>query len=269
MAKKTRLIETLGKTLLPGAGRRVGKIRAQIKSGHNPRLGFLHIPKTGGSGVRQLGHAAIERGQPFPCCFSHDWTVAEIRRRFPQMRLAFILRDPLERVISGFNSRLRQGRPTYRSLWKPAEAAAFAHFPDVRRYLDALLADDELSRSACAYAQRHITHLRWNYRFYFRGLGALREHADHLALIGRIEATDAFIEALLAEAGIAPEDIAGLYERRHEAQIRASSVLAGYSEGDVARLRATLADDYAIYEALLRLGRTPRDAAEASAAAQA
>ena len=89
--------------------------------------------------------------------------------------MALILRDPLERTISGFNSRLRQGRPTYTSLWKPAEAVVFAHFPDVRRYLDALIADDDWSLSACAYARRHVSHLRWNYRYYFRSPEAVRE----------------------------------------------------------------------------------------------
>ena len=262
--KKRAPIETLAKTILPGQSRRMAKMKAQVKAGHNPGLGFLHIPKTGGSGIRALGRNAVERGLPFPSGFSHGWTLEEIRRRFPQMKLAFILRDPLERAISGFNSRLRQGRPTYRSLWKPAEAAAFAHVPDVERWLDALLADDDLCVSACAYARRHVTHLRWNYRYYFRSPKAVAEHAGHLVLIGRIERTDDFIEALLAEAGIPPERAAGLYERRHEAQVRPSKVLARYGEGDLARLRARFADEYAIHESLIALGRAPRAAAPAA-----
>ena len=111
--KKRAPIETLAKTILPGQSRRMAKMKAQVKAGHNPGLGFLHIPKTGGSGIRALGRNAVERGLPFPSGFSHGWTLEEIRRRFPQMKLAFILRDPLERAISGFNSRLRQGRPPH------------------------------------------------------------------------------------------------------------------------------------------------------------
>ena len=83
-------------------------------------------------------------------------------------------------------------------------------------------------------------------------------------LIGRIERTDDFIEALLAEAGIPPERAGGLYERRHEAQVRPAKVLAGYSEGDLARLRTQFADEYAIYEALIAFGRAPRAAASAA-----
>ncbi len=180
----------------------------------------MHIPKTGGSGIRDLSLKLVERGQPFPCCFPHGWTLAAIAKRYPRMRVTLILRDPLERTISGFNSRLRQGRPTYKSLWKPAEAIAFAHFPDVRRYLDALLADDDWSLSACAYANRHVRHLHWNYRYYFRNPEAVRANADRIALVGHIEQADAFVDALLAEAGIPAASAAGLYgSRRHEAQI--------------------------------------------------
>ncbi len=176
------------------------------------------------------------------------------------MRMTLILRDPLERTISGFNSRLRQGRPTYTSMWKPAEAVAFAQFRDVRHYLDALIADDDWSLSACAYARRHVTHLRWNYRYYFRSAEAVRKNAGHIALVGRIEETDAFVDALVAEAGIPASACAGLYERRHEAKVRPSRVLAEYGDGDIARMRARLAAEYAIYDALVALGREPRSA---------
>jgi len=83
--------------------------------------------------------------------------------------------------------------------------------------------------------------------------------------IGRIERTGDFIEALLAEAGIQPERAAGLYERRHEAQVRPSKVLARYGESDIARLRERFAEEYVIYEALIALGREPGVAAASAA----
>ena len=242
------------------------RVWAQLKQGHHPSLGFLHIPKTGGSSLQALGRQLVRRGQPFPCCFPHGWSFADIREHYPDMRVALILRDPLERTISAFNSRLRQGRPAFSRPWKPAEAAAFAHFPDVRRYLDALIANDDWSISACAHARRHITHLRWNYRFYFRNPKEVRAQAEAIVLVGRIEATDGFIDALLAEAGIRPEAAEGLYERRHIATLRPSSVLAGYSAGDIARMRARLADEYAIHDALDALAKARAGTAPGAAA---
>jgi hypothetical protein len=249
----SKSVETVAKRLMPGLSRRSRGISEQIRKGHSPALGFLHIPKTGGSGISELGRRLVEDGRPFPCTFGHDWSFEAIRKDRPTMRIALIVRDPLERAISGFNSRLRQGRPTYRKPWRPAEAAAFALFPDVTRWLDALVADDEWSLSAHAYVQQHVTHLRWNYRFYFESPAAVREQAAAIALVGRIEETDAFVDALLAEAGIPAERVAGRYQRRHEAPVRTASALEGYSAGDIAKMRARLAEEYAIYEALLEL----------------
>jgi hypothetical protein len=251
-------IEAAVKRILPGTSRSARKIRRQIGTGHSPTLGFLHIPKTGGSGVNELGRKLVKQGEPFPCNFSHAWTVAEIRERYPRMRIALLLRDPLERTISAFNSRLRQGRPTYHRMWSPGEAVAFALFPDVTRYLDALLSDDEWSLSACAFAQKHVSHLRRNYRYYFRSPRKVGEQADAIALVGRIEDTDAFIEALLVEAGIPAARVAGLYRRRHEAPAPTASVLERYSPSDNAKLRARLGDEYRIYDALVGLAATGR-----------
>jgi hypothetical protein len=249
----SKSVEAVAKRLIPGLSRGSRKIRKQIRAGHSPALGFLHIPKTGGSGISALGDRLVEAGQPFPSIFSHGWTLAAIRKAYPKMRVALIVRDPLERAISGFNSRLRQGRPAYKNPWKPAEAVAFALFPDVERWLDALVADDEWSLSARLYAARHVSHLRWNYRFYFEDPAAVREQAAAIALVGRIEETDTFIDALAAEAGIPPARLAGLYQRRHQAPAPTVRVLERYSARDVAKMRSRLAGEYAIYEALLAL----------------
>lgn len=254
-------VESVVKVLAPGLSRSSRKIRRQLKAGHGAGLGFLHIPKTGGSGIVTLGRKLVKAGEPFPVCFSHGWSLADVHARYPKMRVALVVRDPLERAISGFNSRLRQGRPTYSGLWKPGEAVAFALFPDVERWLDALISDDEWSISACAYARRHVSHLRWNYRFYFRNPQTVKKHADRIALVGRIEETDGFIEALTAEAGIAPARLAGLYKRRHEAPVATARVLDRYGAGDVARMRERLSGEYAIYEALLGLAGRRAEAA--------
>ena len=255
---RTSRLESVKKAIRPGRNKKLSKIKLQIRNGRNPQLGFLHIPKTGGSGISSLGKKAVERHQPFPCSFPHGWRFAEIRKAFPDMRIAFILRDPLERMISGFNSRLRQGRPTYNKLWSPGEAAAFALFPSVKHYLDALISQDEYHRSACAYAQRQIQHLRWNYSFYFRSPELVRADTGHIALVGRIEETDRFIDALCLEAGFAPDKIAGLYERRHESKVKPDGVLSAYGPGEVAKMRARLAAEYAIYDVLTELAQPAR-----------
>ena len=106
-------VESVLKVLAPGLSREASKIRRQLRAGHGAEVGFLHLPKTGGSGIVSLGRKLVKDGQPFPVCFSHVWSFADVRERYPKMRVTVVVRDPLERAISGFNSRLRQGRPPH------------------------------------------------------------------------------------------------------------------------------------------------------------
>ena len=261
---KPRAIETLAKTLLPGQSRRMSKIRSRSRPATTPVSASCTFRRPAARASARSGATRSRPDCPSPAA---SVTAGRSTRSASGSRRcgspSSCATRSSGRSAASTRGCARAGRPT-RSLWTPAEAAAFAHFPAVGRWLDALLADDDLSLSACAYARRHVSHLRWNYRYYFKSPEAVAAHADHLALIGRIERTDDFIEALLAEAGIPPERAAGLYERRHEAQTRPSKVLAGYGEGDLARLRAQFADEYAIHEALIALGRAPRAVAPAA-----
>ena len=229
---------------------RVKAIKEQIRNGHSPRLGFLHIPKTGGSGVNEYGRQLVARGYRFPCIFGHGWKVEDILEEFPEMRLCFILRDPLSKMISGFNSRLRQGRPTYNSLWSPAEAAAFAILPSTRHLLDAILSDDEFLQSALAYAKRHIRHLRWNYAFYFKDVAAVNARRNHFEVIGEIANLSDFIERLTTLSGAPVSLAAELYEKRHEAGGKSVDVLSGYGESEMVRIRQFLRKDFHIHREL-------------------
>lgn len=238
---------------------RVRAIREQIRSGHSPRLGFLHIPKTGGSGVTKFGKELVARGYQFPCIFGHGWKVEEILTHFPEMRLCFILREPLSKMISGFNSRLRQGRPTYNSLWSPAEAAAFAMLPSTRHLLDAMLSDDEYQQSALAYAMHAVRHLRWSYSFYFKDVPSVKARAAHFELIGDISSLSDFIGRITVLSGAPAALAAELYQKRHEAGGGSGDPLAGYTEEQVARIRDHLRRDFRIHRELLALaGRGPQ-----------
>lgn len=238
---------------------KVRTIREQIRNGWSGDHGFLHIPKTGGSGVSTYGKELVKRGYRFPVVFPHGWTFREIRENFPRMKVSFILRDPLDRMISGFNSRLRQGRPTYNIVWTPAEAAAFTLFPSVRHWLDALLSDDEYHISSVNFAMRSIRHLHWNYAFYFERVKVVDEFKESFETIGSIDAVGPFVDRLTATAG-APAAVADeLYEKRHESGSRASDALSGYSPDELKRIRNALGREFRIYQALTGLSESRAD----------
>lgn len=228
-------------------------IKNRIQNGYSKDFGFLHIPKTGGTSLVSYGKKMVGMGYSFPVAFGHSWTVAQIHEYFPKIKLTFILRDPLERMISGFNSRLRQGRPSHNSLWTPAEAAVMAMLPSARHLLDAMLANDQFSISATSYAMRRVSHLRWNYRFYFEDPESVRKHTSTFRMIGRMEEFDTFVKHLSDIAGAPWETCRPLYEQMHAAAEKSSSVLGKYSDGDIAKLKNKLAKEYLIYDELCRL----------------
>lgn len=237
----------------PGQQGEISKITDRMDNGYSKKYGFLHIPKTGGSSIEVFGRELVKLGHPFPCPFPHFWRAPEILDAFPRMKLIFVVRDPLERAISGFNSRLRQGRPTYDIIWTNVEATAFAHFPSAKHFLQALLNEDEYSRSAAIYATRAISHLNWNYIFYFRDIDFIRNNSGRFQLIGDINKMDNFISTITGLAGAPPKIAEKLYSKRHEAGIRPAKVLEGYSEEEIAKIRSFFAKEYEIYDALRAL----------------
>lgn len=233
----------------PAAQRRaIEMIEAQLADGRDRRFGLLHIPKTGGTSLRAALDKAQAQGVPVPLVFPHNLSVALAVRAFPDTRHVFLLRDPLERAISGFQSRLRSGRPQFDIPWTAEEAAAFAHFPSVEHWLDAMLRDDDFSYSAVRFAGRAVKHLGWNYVHFFGDAEQVAQRAGRFALIGRTGDMAQFCAALAGLCGFDPDLLPA--EHLHVSQRGPASILARYTPEDQARLRARFEAEYRIVAAL-------------------
>lgn len=205
---------------------------------------LLHIGKTGGTFVRSI----VERTQPdgLVIC-DHTATLRSTAADDPERRVAFTFRDPVDRFISGFNSRLRSGRPQYSSKWSAREAAAFSVFRTANSLAEGLVSNDEFTLSAAQFAIDAISHLRRGYVFHLHKPERLnREHR-----LGRVAACidvadmDQFGPQFFARLGInvTAQDLQmGV---RHAATGRQSTELS-----DLGRqaLLDHLAPDYALYE---------------------
>jgi len=77
----------------------------------------------------------------------------------------FALREPIERFVSGFNSRQRQGRPRHFRPWSEKEKAVFEHFGSANALALALSSEDEGERARAEEAMRTIKHLRSVFRW--------------------------------------------------------------------------------------------------------
>jgi hypothetical protein len=233
-------------------------IEEQLNRGGSLASAFLHIPKTGGRSLKTVFEALERRGQAFPVRFGHAWTLREIIRHYPAAKVSFLLRDPLERAVSGFNSRLRQGRPHEAGApWSPAEAAAFGIFRDVTSYLRALLSQDDFLPSAALYASQHIMHLRWNYRYYFESSAAVDEMRGAIAHVGRVEAPLETWKLLFADHGQPAAFAAQQFHREHVSARRPEEYLAEFGPDEIARLRKAMREDYAIFGKLTALAAEP------------
>lgn len=164
---------------------------------------FLHVSKGGGSAVKDALEGRLRT--PTARIFLHPHRTS--LRDVPEGEKVFaFLRDPVTRFVSGFHSRLRQGRPRYDTPWTPDEARAFARFRTPNELALSLSADDAEVREAGLHAMRTIGHVRTTYRDWFGDEALMLRRLDDILLIGRQESLAADFAVLRTLLGL-PDDV--------------------------------------------------------------
>jgi hypothetical protein len=119
----------------------------------------------------------------------------------------FSVRDPIDRYVSAFLSRQREGRPSHYRPWTENEATAFSLF-DSPESLGAALSAEGGTQCAAQDAMRSISHLSSSYWKWFDDPSYFKSRADDLLWIGRQDALD--LESLARALGVGelsmPED---------------------------------------------------------------
>lgn len=160
------------------------------------RTHFLHVRKAGGSAI---GHALA------PVAESHGIVLHGHATRLADVpagdRVFFFLRDPVERYVSGFNSRFRRGRPLRDLTWTEGEERAFASFRTPNALAEALgSADPELAERA-RYAMRNINHVSSSFTDWFT-LAEIRSRRRSIVLLGLQSRLASDFEVLRARLGL-------------------------------------------------------------------
>ena len=228
------------------------RLQAQIDAQENRSFehGFLHIPKTGGSGADDMLVALSKQGITCPVKFSHAWRFRDIVTCYPDISVSFILRDPIERIASGFLSRMRMGRPRNNSAWSEGEAAAFAFFRQPEEFLLALIGDDEREKSAALFAQRAIQHVRFNYKYYFKSVENLKKHSGNIGIVGSIDQVESFLVRFADQARLKRDDVLGNYKKAH---VGNSPSLSQLGDTQMEALRSVFSREYELYHYLKSL----------------
>jgi hypothetical protein len=125
---------------------------------------FIHIGKAGGTAIKRALAPFATAGAYQLCLHKHHVVLSDIPAG---ERVFFVIRDPIERYVSGFNARQRQGRPRYDVPWSHAEAEAFAVFDTADALATAIDASDSELRSQAQIAMRSIGHVRGSYWQWF------------------------------------------------------------------------------------------------------
>jgi hypothetical protein len=166
---------------------------------------ILHVGKAGGTA---LGAVIDQHRRTVPGAnvrmYPHEDTLPALAQTEPDAVFVFFVREPLSRFVSGFNSRLRRGRPRYDSAWSAEEAEIFAWFSDANTFAEALSSSSREERQAAEAGLQAIRHLRLGYRHYLGSVQTLEALRPRIAFIGRQEFFEEDLDRLKCLLGIDP-----------------------------------------------------------------
>lgn len=222
--------------------------RARALLGRKPRAHLLHPGKTGGTAIKAALGPVRTAGRYEIRLHEHRTTLLDIPRG---EKVFFVVRDPVERYVSAFNSRLRQGRPRYHIPWTDEERRAFERFPAPDDLACALSDDDAETRAQACVAISSIQHVRDSYwRWFIHGQLFGRRSDDLLLVMWLPDLTDGFprLRSLLdlPDTVTLPRDDAG----SHRSPSSASTQL---SELGKANIQWWHARDYGFIETCAQL----------------
>jgi hypothetical protein len=164
-----------------------------------PVAHFIHVEKAGGTAIKAaLRAAGDDRAAYHVVRHTHGVRMQDLPRADC---FFFVVRDPLERFVSGFLDRQRCGRPRYDRPWTSEEARAFARFrtPDE---LGRALGSDGADRVAAVEAMRTIEHVRRPLTYWLGGVDALARRLDRVLYIGVQDTLDRTVPLLAERLGL-------------------------------------------------------------------
>jgi hypothetical protein len=98
-------------------------------------------------------------------------------------RVVAFVRQPVERFVSGFYSRKRQGKPRFDQPWSPEEHEAFSLFPEANHLALALTSAGDTLRAAHR-AMNGIQHVRDPLGRWFGDIEAVERRSFDLVFVG-------------------------------------------------------------------------------------
>jgi Sulfotransferase family len=208
----------------------------------------LHIGKTGGTALKAVLAPFAAEGR-----FVLHGHATRCRDCPPRARIFFVVRHPVDRFVSAFNSRLRKGRPRFDNPWSLRQAIVFSLFRSPNALAEGLGSRNPLVRLAAGLSMRAVGHLRRRLSYW---IDAEQIERDPRLIVGTLETLAADLRRLLAIAGI--EEPAELPTDPVEAHVTPAEFDRSLSAAAVRNLTRYFRSDIALYEACLRAREATR-----------
>ena len=162
---------------------------------------MLHVGKTGGTYARHI-ISSIPAAEGMVRFLDHGFGLEAALHEFPNENAIFAIRDPLAIFVSGFNSRMRQGRPRYNSPWSADETVAFSAFKTPNELAEALSSSKPELKKCAEFSMRCIRHVDLGLKWYLHSTAFVRRSRSRIFFILQQENLDEDIDRLLAKSGI-------------------------------------------------------------------
>jgi len=202
-------------------------------------LHFLHIGKTGGTAVKYAFSKAGPNNRYGIHLHDHPITLRHVPRG---EGVIFFLRDPIDRFVSGFYSRRRQGQPRYFTPWTPEEADAFSYFLTPNELAVALSSPDPDKQARARQAMNNIQHVKQSYWDWFENDQYFRLRSSDVFFVGTQENLAKDFEILRLKLGLS--DTAKLPDTDIDAHRNPRDLNKLLEDGAVGNLKHWYQDDY-------------------------
>lgn len=216
---------------------------------------MLHIGKTGGTALKYVLRRNRRAGPYLVVPHRHRIRLADLP---PWDDFFFFVRDPADRFVSGFNSRLREGRPRYVKPWTTPEKRAFGQFTTAEELALALGSEDETRRRQARRAMRSIRHVRSGFASWLGSERLVRRRRRHLLMVGRLETLEADFDRLKVLLSLPAEATLPVADRvAHKDTGAAPRTLSTQAR---ANIEQWYAEDYRLLEVFAALDPRSRQA---------
>ncbi|NQY11538.1 MAG: sulfotransferase family 2 domain-containing protein [Flavobacteriales bacterium] len=161
---------------------------------------IMHIGKTGGRVVEEaiLGNELTNK-----CKIHYLPFKARLYHIKEGEKIIIFIREPLDRFLSGFES--RQSQDNGESHWSPPEKSAFEWFPTANDLAEAISDDDEIVKSRANYAMTHIYHVSTSIYKWIRSDEYFEERLSDIVIIANHARFEADFDRIKEYTGLGDE----------------------------------------------------------------